>query len=296
MHSERLESIRGALGGPNHSKSAKWGPKTIPRRGRYATHQGCPLGPLGFALGIHPVISTLRDTAGLFWQSWYLDDGILLGDVQRVQQALPALEQGMKSVGLSLNLHKCELWGLGAEAWQGPPVKIIPWTPKHGVTILGVPINFPGSTAYSESFWHGLMNTLQAATARVTSQLDPQCAHHLLRKCLDACKVTHLLRATDTYNSLDLGICDEAIWGAFEDLLGCGLNIWQRTQTALPIGVGGCGLRIPSRIRPAARIAALASYLLLWWCGPSRDTRRGTKPEGDLDHACFTGASGHPGL
>ena len=166
----------------------------------------------------------------------------------------------MKSVGLSLNLHKCELWGPGAEAWQGPPVKIIPWTPKHGVTILGVPINFPGSTAYSESFWHGLMNTLQAATARVTSQLDPQCAHHLLRKCLDACKVTHLLRATDTYNSLDLGICDEAIWGAFEDLLGCGLNIWQRTQTALPIGVGGCGLRIPSRIRPAARIAALASY------------------------------------
>ena len=34
----------------------------------------------------------------------------------------------------------------------------------------------------------------------------------------------------------------------------------QRSQVGLPLRVGGCGVRCPMRIRPAARIAALAAY------------------------------------
>ena len=36
------------------------------------THQGCPLGPLGFALGIHPIVTALQKEAGLIWSSWKL--------------------------------------------------------------------------------------------------------------------------------------------------------------------------------------------------------------------------------
>ena len=180
--------------------------------------------------------------------------------VTAVQTALDLIQAGMAARGLHLNLQKCELWGPGVEQWQGQPVKLIPWRPSEGITVLGVPVNYPGSTAYAEVFWGALLAQLREATDKLTAQVDPQCAHHLLRKCLDGCKVTHLLRATDCYSCVPLADCDEVLFGAFEDLLGCGLDVPQRTQVSLPLKVGGCGLRIPSRVRPAARTAALASF------------------------------------
>ena len=99
----------------------------------------------------------------------------------------------MGQQGLSLNLHKCELWGPGVSSWDGPPMRLVPWTPDQGLAILGVPINYPGSSVYSTAFWAATMDKLSEAVDRLASQVDPQCAHHLLRKCLDGCKVTHLL-------------------------------------------------------------------------------------------------------
>ena len=227
---------------------------------REGTHQGCPLGPLGFALGIHPLIERLATTPGLGWQTWYLDDGLLLGDPQAIAAALNTLIQDMGELGLQLNLNKCELWGPGAENWQGPQVKKVPWTAQHGLTVLGVPVNFPGSTAYAEAFWKSTVEKLRLAVEKATAQVDPQCAHHLLRKCLDGCKVNHLLRATDCYSATPLQECDDVIFGGFEDLLGMGLNSCQRTQVSLPLSEGGFGLRVPTRIRPAARISALTSF------------------------------------
>ena len=64
-------------------------------RSREGTHQGCPLGPLGFALGVQPVIAGLRGIPGLVWQSWYLDDGILLGDCASMKLALESIRVGM---------------------------------------------------------------------------------------------------------------------------------------------------------------------------------------------------------
>lgn len=224
------------------------------------THQGCPLGPLGFALGIHPVLQQLSSAPGLHWQSWYLDDGLLLGDCAQMKATLRFLQDSMRARGLKLNLQKCELWGPGVGAWDGQDVKIIPWSPPNGITVLGVPVNYPGTTAYAQRFWDDLLGRLREATERLTGQIDPQCGHQLLRKCLDACKVTHLLRAADCYAHSSVEECDEIILGAFEDLLGCGLSEEQRVQASLPLRTGGCGLRIASRVRPAARISALASF------------------------------------
>ena len=128
------------------------------------THQGCPLGPLGFALGVHPVLESLADVPGLRWQSWYLDDGLIMGDTTAVQTALDLIQAGMAGRGLHLNLQKCELWGPGVEQWQGQPVKLIPWRPSEGITVLGVPVNYPGSTAYAEAFWGALLAQLREAT------------------------------------------------------------------------------------------------------------------------------------
>jgi hypothetical protein len=225
------------------------------------THQGCPLGPLGFALGIQPVLEMVQERHQLHWQSWYLDDGILFGSPDAIAASLHTLKDELEPRGLQINLSKCQLWGPGVGRWTGPDLEVVPWSAKEGVTILGVPINYPGSQAYADKYWVQVVEKLRRAVQRVTDLVDPQCAHHLLRKCLDGCKVTHLLRSTDTYKGQALlEDCEEVIFEGFGDLLGCSLSPTQRVQAGLPLKVGGCGIRCPMTIRPAARIAALASY------------------------------------
>ena len=77
--------------------------------------QGDPLGPVLFALAIHPVIQeALVDTersfpAGLDICSFYLDDGLCAGDAQAVSFFLKALIRGLSRIGLVVNLAKTEV-------------------------------------------------------------------------------------------------------------------------------------------------------------------------------------------
>ena len=75
------------------------------------THQGCPLGPLGFYLGIHHVLTAIGTPGNLAWSSWYLDDGLLVGTADQLSRALETLQPAFLSLGLEINLTKCEVWG-----------------------------------------------------------------------------------------------------------------------------------------------------------------------------------------
>ena len=49
-------------------------------RSRNGVQQGDPLGPLGFALALHPIIEKIREEVpDLKINVWYLDDGTLCG-------------------------------------------------------------------------------------------------------------------------------------------------------------------------------------------------------------------------
>ena len=50
--------------------------------------QGCPMGPVGFSLGIHSTLRHITNHMGLIWNVWYLDDGILVGDPDKIGHAL----------------------------------------------------------------------------------------------------------------------------------------------------------------------------------------------------------------
>ena len=217
---------------------------------------------MGFALGIHSVVESLQSIPGIFWQSWYLGDGILIGDAPAVTKAFHQLSLDMAQRGLVINAAHCELWGPGSSYCSNmSAVKVVPWDPSHGITILGVPINYPGSGAQGIAAWGVATECLQTALERVTSLTDAQTAHHLLRKCLDGCKVNHLLRSSDSYAcEAQVQACDNAITGAFEDIVAHGLSANQKAQAGLPLSVGGCGIRTPSVVRPAARISALAAF------------------------------------
>ena len=69
--------------------------------------QGDPLGPLGFALALHPIVERIkREVPGLLLNSWYLDDGTLCGSISDICSALDIIETDGPSRGLFLNRSK----------------------------------------------------------------------------------------------------------------------------------------------------------------------------------------------
>ena len=56
--------------------------------------QGDPLGPLGFALTLHPVVERIKsEIPNLQINAWYLDDGTLCGSPSELATALKIIEE-----------------------------------------------------------------------------------------------------------------------------------------------------------------------------------------------------------
>ncbi|XP_055347675.1 uncharacterized protein LOC129594849 [Paramacrobiotus metropolitanus] len=72
-------------------------------------HQGDPLGPLLFSLGILPFTSKLKAT----FNAWFLDDGTLGGSVETVAADFQTVIDTAHASGLSVNMSKCEIFVCG---------------------------------------------------------------------------------------------------------------------------------------------------------------------------------------
>ena len=230
---------------------------------RRGTHQGCPLGPLGFALGLQDIAEKVQRTCRLEWSVWYLDDGVLLGSPQQVQAALTLLEKEGAAIGLQLNRGKCVLWGPAAHLVpEHASVQTRSWDAGEGITVLGIPIDRPGFSSQVESAWESASERLEKLLALLERIPDPQVCHHLLRACADGCRLNHLLRGANTYVISDaVAESHEAILTAFMTLSGTALSPEQRVQCTLPIRTGGCGIKGTALLQPAARISAIAGFL-----------------------------------
>ena len=241
------------------------------------THQGDTCGPLGFVLGLEEALAKTGPSS-LDWESWYLDDGTIVGTAKEVFDYLGRLQVALSNVGLRLNLGKCCLWGPGVQA-AGDPVPrypdglpldhpgriipVLPFVPNSGITLLGVPIDFPGSSKRTESHWSTTVDKAILLLDRLRLLPDGQIQHALLRYCLDACRVVHLQRSTVAVRSGDSPKrLRDALRRAAEDLMGIGFSDATWSQVTLPMRHGGLGIRDPVHTQPAARIAALAGLEL----------------------------------
>ena len=71
--------------------------------------QGDNLGPLLFAATIHSMLGELKAMMGIDLVIGYLDDIVVAGESEAVLRALLLLHITIPSLGLTLNMAKCEL-------------------------------------------------------------------------------------------------------------------------------------------------------------------------------------------
>ena len=237
---------------------------------RTGVHQGCPLGPAAFDVGIHRAAQTLEQWA-LQWGVFYLDDGLIVGPLERVEQAFSTLRNSLSGIGLAVNLHKCTVWGPGSTLLpsleEDHPLRAVPVTPfteGSGVKMVGVPVGRHGETAYQDGLLAKRVQALEVACGALGSLPDPQLQHCLLRQCLDAAKLQFSLRTTSTVSSAAAGLlqrADDTILAVMEEAVGGGINAQARQQVGLPFAMGGCGVRLPTCVRSPARLAGMTAYL-----------------------------------
>ena len=221
--------------------------------------QGDPLGPLLFSLVLNILVAEIASDAGcahLLYHAWYMDDGVVAGVSTEVRRVLAILEEKGPSLGLHINIPKCEVFCCG-------DLSLFPSSMKQShqpnLEILGIPIgDLDFCTSYI-SQKHNLAKQLMLQLEEVGSH-DPQVALMLLRTCSGFCKLAHLARATPPSLSLKaLELFDIDIRNCLSQSTSVDMTDLSWKQAQLSLSKGGLGLRSLVLHAPAAYIASVCS-------------------------------------
>ena len=93
--------------------------------------QGDPLGPLLFSLTEHPVVERLQEVGGLVQNSWYLDDGLLVGTPDALVQAWDIMMSEGAKRGLYLSKEKSLVYHAHLEPANKDPLHPSPNVPSQ---------------------------------------------------------------------------------------------------------------------------------------------------------------------
>ena len=221
--------------------------------------QGDPLGPLGFALTLQPLVERIKsEVSSLHLNAWYLDDGTLIGPPESLAAALHIVERDGPAVGLHLNRGKSLLHVPNdADVSTTSLPSDIP-TSTVGFTLLGCPI---GPPSYCEDVLQSRVNNIKDTLKVLCDMEESQLEMALLRSCLSFPKISYILRTCPPGHipqaTKDF---DSAIRGSLEDIIGGPCSEWSGLKASLPSSRGGLNLREASLHAPAAFIASSAQF------------------------------------
>eukprot|EP00731_Ephydatia_muelleri_P010281 Em0005g867a len=216
--------------------------------------QGDPLGPLLFSLVLQRLISSIGaddDCIQVLFQAWYLDDGVLTGKHSAVLRALSLIEELGPSLGIHINLAKCELFSHFGNSMFPPAVK---FSHHLNLEILGAPI---GDYLYCSKFIAGKCADARKLLSSLVdvAAVDPHVALSLLRLCGSYCRLVHLARATPSSLAGSLKLFDEEVRRCFSSCFSIDTTDTAWTQAQLSLGFGGLGLRSLSHHSCAASLS-----------------------------------------
>ncbi|KAJ8722193.1 hypothetical protein PYW08_004595 [Mythimna loreyi] len=217
--------------------------------------QGDPLGPVIFSLAINPIIRQLNSKFNV----WYLDDGTLGGDVDTVLKDLTFLKNKLSSIGLQLNLSKCEIYLPRMTDRQTTIAKFnsiapnIQITENNSLLLLGSPI-------FDESFPEFIEQKIQNFNdvSERLFKINMHSAFTLIRYCCFGPKFTYSLRSSHLWKYPQLlEKVDQIIRNTLSSILNVALDdrAWQ--QATLPIRLGGLGVRKISSISLPAFLSSV---------------------------------------
>ena len=170
--------------------------------------------------------------------SWYIDDGTLMGSAEDLAKALNIIESDGPAVGIALNRSKSLLYIPQDDAAPLPPD--IPVT-HQGFTLLGCP---NGPPSFCEESLLQDVEKIKIALDRLGDLGDSQLETTLFRSCLSLPKLSFTLRSCPPSH-----IChgakafDEAIRECLEHIIGGPISQWSWLKASLPSSRGGLNLR-----------------------------------------------------
>ena len=221
--------------------------------------QGDPFGPLLFSLVLNILVSEIvlePGCANLLYHAWYLDDGVVAGSSTEVCRVLAILEERGHSLGLHVNIHKCEVFCHSDLSHFPPSMK---QSHQPNIEILGIPIGDLDFCTTFISHKHGLAKQIMLQIEEVGA-LDPQVALMLLRTCSGFCKLSHLARATPPSLSVKaLELFDQDVRSCLSQSTSVDLTDVSWNQAQLSLSRGGLGMRSLMLHAPAAYIASVCS-------------------------------------
>ena len=230
---------------------------------RSGVQQGDPLGPLFFALTIAPlweeVCGSLRDeddgaATPLDLASWYLDDGVLAGDIELVSKAFHLLATRAAEYGLEFNFSKCEVIVAHEDDHAAAGVAFSEIPARQFLSVAAW--DLLGTCLGDDEAVRRHLNTTIDGAVRKTSLVaavpDAHVAFALLRYCCGFSLGVFAMRACGPVDDVFKRLDDATIQAFGLIAVGVADPMETRTQVEMPVRFGGFGLR------PCAPFAALA--------------------------------------
>ena len=211
--------------------------------------QGDNLGPLLFVATIHSLLGELKTILGIDLVIGYLDDTVVAGESEAVLRALLVLQRSIPSLGLTLNMAKCELIPLAGPLSTSDLSRFpVQMTRVHSgrFKFLGAPV---GDREFAASF----VQDKRAAKAdvlltEIAGIDDAQVTHKLLSRCMGTARVMHAMRTTRPDWMLgQLEHVDKSMAITAETCFGFAMPPSAEVQASLPVSLGGLGFRSAGR-------------------------------------------------
>ena len=217
--------------------------------------QGDPLGPLTFCLAIQPILRSLNSELII----GYMDDITLGGPATVVAGDVLSIIADGASMGLRLNITKCELITTKHELPQIKPLDQFMLVTPDNATLLGAPL----STGLSMDL------TLKKKLLEIkhaSDRLQYVSSHDALVLMKSSCgspKLQHILRCSPCNGHSTLCEIDVVIRSCLTNITNVCLTDLQWTQASLPIKAGGLGIRSPLMVSLSCFLASVSSTLPL---------------------------------